>query len=74
MPAEHGGLASRGGPTVLLERWHTYWGWLFYGLLVAATGLAAADVDSVATMATLDVRSRSLLNLSAGRIPLNHAG
>ena len=32
----------------MLERWHTYWGWLFYGLLVAATGLAAADVDSVA--------------------------
>ena len=74
MPPEHGGLASRRGPIVLLERWHTYWAWLFYGLLVAATGLAAADVDSVATMATLDVRSRSLLNLSAGRIPLNHAG
>src|SRR5919106_1741398 len=46
MPPERGGLASRRGPTVLLERWHTYWGWLFYGLLVAATGLAAADVDS----------------------------
>ena len=45
MPAQSGGLASRRGPIVLLERWHTYWAWLFYGLLVAATGLAAADVD-----------------------------
>jgi signal transduction histidine kinase len=31
---------------VLLERWQRYWSWLFYGLLLVATGLAVADVDS----------------------------
>ena len=28
---------------VLLERWLTYWNWLFYGLLAVSTGVAAAD-------------------------------
>jgi signal transduction histidine kinase len=31
---------------MLLERWQRYWSWLFYGLLVVATGVAVADVDS----------------------------
>jgi signal transduction histidine kinase len=31
---------------MLLERWQTYWSWLFYGLLLVATGVAVADVDS----------------------------
>jgi signal transduction histidine kinase len=31
---------------VLLERWQTYWSWLFYGLLLVATGVAVADVES----------------------------
>jgi signal transduction histidine kinase len=31
---------------VLLERWQTYWSWLFYGLLLIATGVAVADVGS----------------------------
>jgi signal transduction histidine kinase len=31
---------------VLLERWQTYWSWLFYGLLLVATGVAVADVGS----------------------------
>ena len=28
---------------MLLERWLTYWNWLFYGLLAVSTGVAAAD-------------------------------
>ncbi|MGH3093115.1 MAG: sensor histidine kinase [Gaiellaceae bacterium] len=32
---------------VLLERWQTYWNWLFYGLLAVSTGVAAADVGGV---------------------------
>ena len=31
---------------MLLERWQRYWSWLFYGLLVVATGVAVADVDN----------------------------
>ncbi|HYX89839.1 MAG TPA: histidine kinase, partial [Gaiellaceae bacterium] len=31
---------------MLLERWQTYWSWLFYGLLLIATGVAVADVGS----------------------------
>jgi signal transduction histidine kinase len=31
---------------MLLERWQRYWSWLFYGLLLVATGVALADVDS----------------------------
>ena len=31
---------------VLLERWQTYWSWLFYGLLLVATAVAVADVAS----------------------------
>jgi hypothetical protein len=31
---------------VLLERWQRYWSWLFYGLLLVATGFAVADVES----------------------------
>jgi signal transduction histidine kinase len=31
---------------MLLERWQRYWSWLFYGLLLVATGVAVADVNS----------------------------
>lgn len=31
---------------MLLERWQRYWGWLFYGLLLVATVIAVADIDS----------------------------
>jgi signal transduction histidine kinase len=31
---------------MLLERWHKYWSWLFYGLLLVATGVAVADADT----------------------------
>ena len=31
---------------MLLERWQRYWSWLFYGLLLVATGVAVADVGS----------------------------
>lgn len=31
---------------VLLERWQTYWNWLFYGLLAVSTIVAAADAGS----------------------------
>lgn len=31
---------------MLLERWQRYWSWLFYGLLVVSTAVAAVDVDS----------------------------
>ena len=30
---------------MVLERWQTYWSWLFYGLLVVATAIAASGVD-----------------------------
>jgi signal transduction histidine kinase len=30
---------------MLLERWQRYWSWLFYGLLLVSTGVAAIDVD-----------------------------
>ena len=30
---------------MLLERWQRYWSWLFYGLLLVSTGVAAVDVD-----------------------------
>jgi signal transduction histidine kinase len=47
MPAEGGRLGSEmRSYAVLLERWQTYWSWLFYGLLVVATGVAVADVES----------------------------
>jgi hypothetical protein len=59
MPASGGGLASRGGPKVFLERWQTYWSSLFYGLLVIATGVAVADVDS-------DDRRVAIVVLAAG--------
>src|SRR5919106_5546060 len=29
----------------MLERWQRYWSWLFYGLLVVSTAVAAVDVD-----------------------------
>jgi signal transduction histidine kinase len=44
---------------VLLERWQTYWTWLFYGLLIVATGLAVADVDA-------DDRRVAIVALAAG--------
>jgi signal transduction histidine kinase len=31
---------------MLLERWQTYWSWLFYGLLLLATTVAVIDADS----------------------------
>ena len=37
---------GREAKAMLLERWQRYWSWLFYGLLLVATGVAAADVDS----------------------------
>jgi signal transduction histidine kinase len=30
----------------MLERWQRYWSWLFYGLLVVSTTIAAVDVES----------------------------
>jgi len=44
---------------VLLERWQTYWSWLFYGLLVVATGIAVVDVES-------DDRRVAIVVLAAG--------
>ena len=47
MPPEGSGLAwDAEAKTVLLERWQRYWSWLFYGLLLVATGVAVADVGS----------------------------
>jgi signal transduction histidine kinase len=59
MPAEGDGLGSKEVPTVLLERWQTYWSWLFYGLLLLATGVAVADVES-------DDRRVAIVVLAAG--------
>jgi signal transduction histidine kinase len=44
---------------VLLERWQTYWSWLFYGLLVGATAIAVAEVDG-------DDRRVAIVVLAAG--------
>src|ERR687891_505965 len=30
---------------MVLERWQKYWSWLFYGLLIVATAIAASGVD-----------------------------
>lgn len=37
----------------MLERWQTYWKWLFYGLLVVSTSLAVADVGSIQRRAAI---------------------
>jgi alkylmercury lyase len=50
---------SIGGEAVLLERWQTYWSWLFYGLLVVSTGVAVAEVDG-------DRRRVAVVVLAAG--------
>jgi hypothetical protein len=47
MPTEGSGLAWEAeAQAMLLERWQRYWSWLFYGLLLVATVIAVADVDS----------------------------
>jgi signal transduction histidine kinase len=50
---------GREAKSVLLDRWQRYWSWLFYGLLLLATGLAVADVDS-------DRRRVAIVVLAAG--------
>jgi signal transduction histidine kinase len=45
---------------MLLERWQRYWSWLFYGLLVVATGVAVADVDSDRRRAAIVVLAAAL--------------
>ncbi|HYY77455.1 MAG TPA: sensor histidine kinase [Gaiellaceae bacterium] len=45
---------------VLLERWQTYWNWLFYGLLAVSTGVAAADAGSAGRRVAIVVLAAGL--------------
>ena len=45
---------------MLLDRWQTYWSWLFYGTLLVAAGVAVADVESNDRRAAIVVLAASL--------------
>ena len=45
---------------MLLERWQRYWSWLFYGLLLLSTGVAAVEVDGDRRRAVVVVLAAAL--------------
>ena len=63
---------GREAKAMLLERWQRYWSWLFYGLLLVATGVAVADIDSDRRRAAIVVLAVALgvwyWHATAGRI------